>query len=91
MIEIHFPDKTTKSYEEGVTPIEIAQSISEGLARNVLSAEFNGETVEANTPLFKMVILSCLLGKIKRVKKHFGILLPMCLLKQFYLFTLKQN
>ena len=29
MIEIHFPDKTIKSYEDGVTPIEIAQSISE--------------------------------------------------------------
>ena len=55
MIEIHFPDKTIKSYEDGVTPIEIAQSISEGLARNVLSAEFNGETVEANTnPLDSM-------------------------------------
>ena len=53
MIDIHFPDKTTKSYKKGITPYEIAQSISEGLARNILSAEFNGETVESNTPLFK--------------------------------------
>ena len=71
MIEIHFPDKTTKSYEEGVTPIEIAQSISEGLARNVLSAEFNGETVEANTPLFKSGNIVLFTWKDKEGKKAF--------------------
>lgn len=71
MIEIHFPDKTTKSYEEGVTPIEIAQSISEGLARNVLSAEFNGETVEANTPLFKSGNIVLYTWKDKEGKKAF--------------------
>ena len=71
MIEIHFPDKTIKSYEEGVTPIEIAQSISEGLARNVLSAEFNGETVEANTPLFKSGNIVLFTWKDKEGKKAF--------------------
>ena len=51
MIKISFPDQSIRSYAQGITPFEIAQSISEGLARNVLSASFNGKTVEASTPL----------------------------------------
>jgi len=51
MIEIRFPDQSIRTYEKGTTALEIAQSISEGLARNVLSASFNGKTVEAVTPL----------------------------------------
>ena len=51
MIEIRFPDQSVRTYKKGATPLEIAQSISEGLARNVLSASFNGATVEATTPL----------------------------------------
>ena len=51
MIEIRFPDQSVRSYLEGTTPFEVAQSISEGLARNVLSAKFNKQTVEASTPL----------------------------------------
>ena len=51
MIEISFPDQSIRKYEKGVTPLEIAQSISEGLARNVLSAKFNEQTVEGTTPL----------------------------------------
>ncbi|MAW15189.1 MAG: threonine--tRNA ligase [Flavobacteriaceae bacterium] len=51
MIEIRFPDQSTRSYAHGITPFEIAKSISEGLARNVLSVKFNGQTVEASTPL----------------------------------------
>ena len=51
MIEIRFPDQSVRTYEKGTTALEIAQSISEGLARNVLSASFNGKTVEAVTPL----------------------------------------
>lgn len=51
MIEIRFPDESVRTYEKGTTPYEVAQSISEGLARNVLSAAFNGNTVEASTPL----------------------------------------
>ncbi|MDC1011858.1 threonine--tRNA ligase [Flavobacteriaceae bacterium] len=53
MIEIRFPDQTVRTYEKGTTPLEVAQSISEGLARNVLSAAYNGNTVEASTPLEK--------------------------------------
>ena len=51
MIEIQFPDKSIRTYSDGVTPFEIASSISEGLARNVLSAMFNGQIVESVTPL----------------------------------------
>ncbi|MDA0793013.1 MAG: threonine--tRNA ligase [Bacteroidetes bacterium] len=51
MIEIRFPDQSVRSYPEGITPFEVAQSISEGLARNVLSAKFNSQTVEVSTPL----------------------------------------
>jgi len=53
MIEIRFPDQSLRSYAEGTTPFEIAQGISEGLARNVLSAKFNDQVVEASTPLFE--------------------------------------
>src|SRR6056300_1574250 len=51
MIEIRFPDQSIRSYPKGTTPFEVAQSISDGLARNVLSAKFNQQTVEATTPL----------------------------------------
>ena len=53
MIEISFPDKSVRSYEKGATPLDIAQSISEGLARNVISASFNGNTFEASTPIME--------------------------------------
>lgn len=51
MIEITLPDGSVRSYESGVTPTDIALSISEGLARNVISASFNSTTVETTTPL----------------------------------------
>ncbi len=51
MIQITLPDGSVKSYTKGTTPMQVAQSISEGLARNVLSASFNAKTVETTTPL----------------------------------------
>ena len=51
MIKITLPDGSVKEYQSGITPAEIAASISEGLARNVLSASFNGKTIETVTPL----------------------------------------
>ncbi|MCD4684203.1 MAG: TGS domain-containing protein, partial [Bacteroidales bacterium] len=47
MINITFPDGNIRQYEKGVTPMEIAMNISEGLARNVLSAKVNGEVMDA--------------------------------------------
>lgn len=43
MIHITFPDGATREFPEGITSMEIAKSISEGLARNILAAEVNGE------------------------------------------------
>lgn len=51
MIKITLPDGSVKEFEKNSTPMDIAKNISEGLARNVISASFNGETVETNTPL----------------------------------------
>eukprot|EP01035_Chromulina_nebulosa_P045579 gene45579-61743_t len=51
MIKITFPDGAVREYAEGVSPMEVAKSISEGLARNVLAAEVNGKRTEASTPI----------------------------------------
>ena len=51
MIQITLPDGSIKEFERGTTPMDVAKSISEGLARNVISAKFNDETVETVTPL----------------------------------------
>ncbi len=51
MIEITLPDGKKVSHPKGVTPMEVAKSISEGLARNVISARFNNRKVETVTPL----------------------------------------
>ncbi|MEH6768844.1 threonine--tRNA ligase [Maribacter arcticus] len=51
MIKITLPDGSIKEFEKGTTPIMVAKSISEGLARNVISAKFNKTTVETDTPL----------------------------------------
>ena len=51
MIKITFPDQNVREYPKGTTSIEIAKSISEGLARNVLSAKVNGEVWDASRPI----------------------------------------
>jgi threonyl-tRNA synthetase len=51
MIKITLPDGSIKAYEKGITPMDVAKSISEGLARNVISAKFNEEVIETKTPL----------------------------------------
>ena len=51
MIKITLPDGTVKDFEQNVTPMDVAKSISEGFARNVISASFNDTTVETETPL----------------------------------------
>ncbi len=51
MIEITLPDGSTKKFENGSTPMDVANSISQGLARNVISAKFNDTIVETKTPL----------------------------------------
>ena len=51
MIKITFPDQKVREYPEGTTAMEIAKSISEGLARNVLAAKINGEVWDATRPI----------------------------------------
>lgn len=51
MIHITLPDGSVKEFQANVTPMDVAKSISEGLARNVISASFNGNTIETVTPL----------------------------------------
>lgn len=51
MIKITLPDSTVKEFEAGVTPLEVAKSISEGLARNTISAVVNNQQVETTTPI----------------------------------------
>ncbi|QLE00383.1 threonine--tRNA ligase [Galbibacter sp. BG1] len=51
MIKITLPDGSVKEFEKNSTPMDVAKSISEGLARNVISANFNGTKVETVTPL----------------------------------------
>ena len=51
MITVSFPDKNIKQFPEGTTSLDIAKSISEGLARNVLAAKINGKVVDATQPL----------------------------------------
>lgn len=51
MINITLPDGTVKQFTKGASSMDVALSISEGLARNVLAAKVNGETIDANRPI----------------------------------------
>jgi threonyl-tRNA synthetase len=51
MIKVTFPDGSIREYSKGSTALDIAKSISEGLARNVLSARVNGTVIDAIRPL----------------------------------------
>ncbi len=51
MIKITLPDNSFREYPSGITGLEIAQSISEGLARKVLSISINGEVTDLNRPI----------------------------------------
>lgn len=60
MIEITLPDGSVRQMERGTTAMDIAMSISEGLARNVLSAKVNGEVIDANRPINENATLQLL-------------------------------
>jgi threonyl-tRNA synthetase len=51
MINIKFPDGAVRQYEKGITAMDIAKSISEGLARKVLAASINGHVWDATRPI----------------------------------------
>ena len=71
MIEIQFPDQSVRAFKKGVTPLEIAQSISEGLARNILSAKVNGNILEARTPIMEDGIINLFTWNDKEGKAAF--------------------
>ena len=51
MITVTFPDGNQRSYEPGTTAMDVAKSISHGLARNILSGSYDGQTIELNDEL----------------------------------------
>lgn len=51
MINITFPDGAVRQYEPGISALDIAKSISEGLARKVLAAKVNGQVIDATRPI----------------------------------------
>ncbi|HWZ05137.1 MAG TPA: threonine--tRNA ligase [Mucilaginibacter sp.] len=53
MINITLPDGSVREYDKGISSMQIAQSISEGLARNVLAAEVDGQVWDASRPIEK--------------------------------------
>lgn len=59
-IKITLPDGAVKSYPKGVTALDIAKDISEGLARNVLAANVNGQVIDATRPIIEDADLSLL-------------------------------
>ncbi len=71
MINITFPDGKVRQYEKGTTALEIARSISEGLARNVLSAKVNNEVWDATRPINQDATLELLTWKDKEGKATF--------------------
>src|SRR6476660_4164375 len=60
MIKITLPDGTVREYEKGTTAMDVAKSISEGLARKVLAASINGEVWDASRPIEEDVNLKLL-------------------------------
>lgn len=57
MINVRFPDGAVRNYEKGITPMAIAKSISEGLAKKVIAASVDGAVCDASTPLHSNVAL----------------------------------
>ncbi|WP_312208198.1 threonine--tRNA ligase [Empedobacter sp.] len=71
MINISLPDGSVKQYESGVTPTDVALSISEGLARNVISAIVNDQQVETTTPITTDATIKLLTWNDEMGKKAF--------------------
>ena len=71
MINISLPDGSVRQYESGVTPMDVALSISEGLARNVISAIVNNNQVETTTPITTDATIKLLTWNDEMGKKAF--------------------
>jgi threonyl-tRNA synthetase len=71
MIQITFPDGRVREYEKGTTAMQIAESISQGLARNVLAAKVNGDVWDATRPIKTNATLQLLTWDDKEGKATF--------------------
>lgn len=71
MIKITLPDGSVKTFAQGATSMDVAKNISEGFARNVISAAFDGTTIETTTPLTKDGALILYTWNDKEGKKAF--------------------
>ncbi|MEM6877086.1 MAG: threonine--tRNA ligase [Bacteroidota bacterium] len=71
MIKISFPDGNVREYESGTTPMQVAESISSGLARNVLSAKVNGTVTDADLPIDQDATIELLTWRDKEGKQTF--------------------
>lgn len=71
MIKIKLPDGSVREYEQGVTAMDVAKSISEGLARHVLAAEVNGEVWDLTRPISEDVNLKLLKWEDQGAKSAF--------------------
>ena len=71
MINITLPDGSVRQYPKGTTAMDIAKSISEGLARHVLSAKVNGEVWDATRPIHQDATVQLLTWKDKEGKSTF--------------------
>ena len=73
MINITFPDGAVRQYEKGTTALDIAKSISEGLARKVLAASVNGQVWDATRPINEDASIKLLHGMMQKAKPLSGI------------------
>ncbi|MCC6727679.1 MAG: threonine--tRNA ligase [Saprospiraceae bacterium] len=71
MINITLPDGSVRQYEKGASAMDVAKSISEGLARNVLAAKVNGEVWDASRPIKDDASLQLLTWDSKEGKNTF--------------------
>lgn len=71
MIEVQFPDGNKRKYESGITSLEIATSISVGLANKVLSASYNNQIVELTTPLHQDGVIELYTWRDQKGKQAF--------------------
>ena len=80
MINITFPDGSVRGYESGVTPFQVAESISPVFAADVLVAKVNGQDWDISRPIAEDASIELFqVGFRKRVSMRFGIRLPIFL------------
>ena len=78
MIKITFPNNSVKEFESGITPLQIAESISPRLAQEVLAATVDGQEWDLSRSINADAAIKFSSGTIQRESMHFGILRHTC-------------